>query len=145
MARSAASRTRQLPLELRLIWGTLKLGWWLLVCLFALVGAMFWLIGRPFRSPIEVEPDPLPADEFYRSYRWRRLRIDVLEGNRERYGKLTCECCLTTATAQWHVDHIHPRSLYPDLALEAANLQVLCKDCNLGKRDRYVTDWRFEP
>ena len=58
---------------------------------------------------------------------------------------LTCECCLATATLQWHVDHVRPRSTHPALALEPANLQVLCQDCNLGKGTRYATDWRQEP
>ena len=76
--------------------------------------------------------------------RWRRARIDALETNRERYGALTCECCLTNATSQWHVDHIRPRSSHPELALEPANLQILCADCNLGKGVRYATDWRYQ-
>ena len=41
-----------------------------------------------------------------------------------------------------HVDHIKPRSKYPELALDPNNLQVLCKDCNLGKSNLYNTDWR---
>jgi HNH endonuclease len=144
MRRRNESGRRRLPVELRLIWGLLRLGWRLLVWMFALAGALLWLIARPFRWRVEVEPEPLPADEFYRSYRWRSLRIDALEGNRERYGTLTCECCLAVTTRQWHVDHIWPRSLHPDLALDPANLQVLCEDCNLGKRDRYATDWRYQ-
>ena len=43
------------------------------------------------------------------------------------------------------VDHIKPRSKFPHLALEISNLQVLCRDCNLGKGNRDATDWRFEP
>ena len=41
-----------------------------------------------------------------------------------------------------HVDHIKPRSIYPDLSLEFTNLQLLCADCNLGKSNKYDTDWR---
>jgi 5-methylcytosine-specific restriction endonuclease McrA len=44
-----------------------------------------------------------------------------------------------------HVDHIKPRSLYPELALEFSNLQVLCMDCNQGKSNRDFTDWRELP
>ncbi len=73
-----------------------------------------------------------------------RARIDALEANRERYGSLTCECCLAGGTSQWHVDHIRPRSSHPELALEPANLQVLCAECNLGKGIRYTTDWRYQ-
>jgi len=41
-----------------------------------------------------------------------------------------------------HVDHIKPRSKYPDLALELKNLQVLCEDCNIGKGTWDESDWR---
>jgi 5-methylcytosine-specific restriction endonuclease McrA len=144
MGRTSESRKRKLPVELRLTFGLLRLSWRLLVFLFGLAGALVWLILWPLRRRPEAEPEPLPADAFYRSYRWRSLRIDALEANRERFGELTCECCLATTTGQWHVDHIYPRSLYPDGALDPGNLQVLCEDCNLGKRDRYATDWRYQ-
>ena len=71
-----------------------QLSYWLL----AAVGSLLWLIAWPLRRPPEVATAWPPADAFYRSYRWRRLRIDALEGNRERYGALTCECCLATST-----------------------------------------------
>lgn len=32
--------------------------------------------------------------------------------------------------------------LFPDLALSMDNLQVLCGDCNHGKGNWDVTDWR---
>ena len=97
----------------------------------------------PCRRPGTVAVEWPNADVFYRSHRWRRARTDALEGNRERYGALTCECCLTAGHGQWHVDHIRPRSSHPELALDPANLQVLCADCNLGKGLRYATDWRY--
>ena len=43
-----------------------------------------------------------------------------------------------------NVDHIKPRRLYPGLALEKSNLQVLCADCNHGKGNWDQTDWRGE-
>ena len=43
-----------------------------------------------------------------------------------------------------HVDHIKPRSIYPDLALTYDNLQLLCEDCNLGKGNKCEIDWRPE-
>ena len=137
---------RKLPLELRVLWWlvrlTCKLGGRLCYWLLAAVGSLLWLIAWPFRRRPEVAIPWPPADAFYRSYRWRTLRVDVLEANRERYGAITCECCLTGETERWHVDHIQPRSTHPELALEPANLQVLCADCNLGKGTRYTTDWR---
>ena len=138
----------RLPIELRLVWWLLRLAWRLLVSLLvwllALVGLLLWLLVWPLRRPGAGAVEWPNADAFYRSQRWRRARIDALEDNRQRYGSLTCECCLTGAASQWHVDHIRPRSSHPELALEPANLQVLCADCNLGKGTRYATDWRFQ-
>ncbi len=141
-------RARRLPFELRLLWWLVRLTWkgasHLSYALLAALGSLLWLLGWPLRRRPEVAIEWPTADAFYRSHRWRRLRIDALEGNRERYGALTCECCLTTRTGQWHVDHVQPRARYPELALEPTNLQVLCADCNLGKGTRYATDWRAE-
>lgn len=57
-----------------------------------------------------------------------------------------CECCGASAAdgKRIHVDHIKPRSRYPELELEESNLQILCLDCNLGKMASYTTDWRPE-
>lgn len=41
-----------------------------------------------------------------------------------------------------HVDHIKPRSKFPELALDVNNLQILCEDCNVGKLNRFETDYR---
>ena len=41
-----------------------------------------------------------------------------------------------------NVDHIKPRKTHPHLALEPSNLQVLCNECNLGKGNKFKTDWR---
>ena len=86
--------------------------------------------------------EPETADGFYRSHRWRRLRVDALESNRQRYGMLACECCGMVDVPSFHVDHIYPRSTHPELALDPANLQVLCADCNIGKGTAYSTNWR---
>jgi HNH endonuclease len=134
----------RLPLELRLIRWLFRMAWRLLVALLALIGLLLWLLAWPLRRSGAGAADWQSADAFYRSHRWRRARTDALEANRERYGSLMCECCLTQATSQWHVDHIRPRSSHPELALEPANLQVLCADCNLGKGIRYATDWRCQ-
>lgn len=49
--------------------------------------------------------------------------------------------CFNTGI-ELHVDHIKPISRAPDLALNINNLQILCKDCNLGKGNRDKKDWR---
>jgi len=145
MARNRSERALQLPLELRLLGWLMRLVWRLVMLALALAGSLLWLLAWPLRRRAQPPVAWPPADVFYRSYPWRRLRTDMLEANRVRYGALTCECCLATTTAQWHVDHVRPRSTHPELALEPANLQVLCQDCNLGKGTRYATDWRQEP
>lgn len=75
-------------------------------------------------------------DEFYESRAWLKIRHQVLK----EYGRV-CSLC-RTETGEMHVDHIKPRSKYPDLELEYNNLQVLCKACNLGKGNGDETDWR---
>lgn len=73
---------------------------------------------------------------FYDSREWLTLRFFTLK----KYGR-ACMLCKTTA-GQMHVDHIRPRSLFPDLELDPDNLQVLCRDCNLGKSNLDDTDFR---
>ena len=41
-----------------------------------------------------------------------------------------------------HVDHILPRSKYPELELWFMNQQVLCKWCNWEKSNTDYTDYR---
>jgi 5-methylcytosine-specific restriction endonuclease McrA len=101
-----------------------------------------WLLRRLAGLCRRSAAAPETGDSFYRSYRWRRLRIDALEANRMRYGMLACECCGMIDARQWHVDHIYPRSTHPELALEPDNLQVLCDACNVGKATAYTTNWR---
>jgi 5-methylcytosine-specific restriction endonuclease McrA len=76
---------------------------------------------------------------FYSSTEWLQLRYKVLKirGNK-------CEACGRGPADGTciHVDHIKPRSIHPELALNASNLQILCKDCNLGKSNIDSTDWR---
>ena len=78
--------------------------------------------------------------DFYETKEWRRVRLDALAKNDGR-------CCLCGRSkvvhgVVLHVDHIKPRSKYPELELDPDNLMVLCEDCNLGKSNRYETDWR---
>lgn len=81
-------------------------------------------------------------DAFYKSGEWRDLRYRALKKTNG-----SCQCCGNRGdtTNPLHVDHIKPRSKFPHLALVLDNLQVLCKNCNLGKGSKDATDWRFVP
>lgn len=78
-------------------------------------------------------------DSFLRTFEWRKVRMQALK----KYGA-KCMCCgATPATgAVMNVDHIKPRKLWPSLALDINNLQILCHDCNHGKGNWDMTDWR---
>lgn len=79
--------------------------------------------------------------DFYKTPRWIKLRYLVLR----EYGKRCCMCGRTPDDGvAIQVDHIKPRSKYPDLQWNWDNLQVLCRDCNLGKSNYYTDDWRKE-
>lgn len=80
-------------------------------------------------------------DTFFRSRAWKELRYKALIA----YGR-RCLCCGVTPEdgAVLHVDHIKPRSKYPEQQLNLKNLQVLCKDCNIGKSNKDDTDFRTQ-
>lgn len=81
------------------------------------------------------------GDAFLSSYEWRKIRLVILK----KYGR-KCQCCGATPTsgAIMNVDHIKPRKIYPELALTESNLQVLCHECNHGKGNWDMTDFRPE-
>jgi 5-methylcytosine-specific restriction endonuclease McrA len=87
-------------------------------------------------------PAPTPwhaKNLFFLSDQWIKLRYATLSqrGN-------NCECCGRSWSVgnPLQVDHIKPRSIFPDLALEPSNLQILCRECNIGKSNIDATDWR---
>jgi hypothetical protein len=87
-----------------------------------------------------VKLHPAATDAFLLSFEWRRLRMVVIK---KRGAK--CECCGATpadGTTVINVDHVKPRRLFPELALDESNLQVLCNACNHGKGNWDQTDWR---
>lgn len=79
---------------------------------------------------------PVIQESFYRTEAWLRLRYFTLL----KYRK----CLLCGSKDNLHVDHIKPRSKRPELSLDANNLQVLCRDCNLGKSNLDSTDFRLK-
>lgn len=90
-----------------------------------------WQPGSPL-------PQERVEEDFYATQAWRELRYRILKRDGRR-----CACCGAHASdgISMHVDHIKPRSLYPDLALVASNLQVLCEDCNIGKQNYDSIAW----
>jgi len=85
----------------------------------------------PKQRRVKVKPKPKQklGPEFYETPEWRRVRYKAIVKNDG-----CCQCCKARPEKgkPLHVDHIKPKSKYPELALKASNLQVLCRDCNLG-------------
>jgi len=87
---------------------------------------------------------------FHRSPSWKRLSYLVKVTQKQIDGYLHCECCKTKEgdmdedgkAISFHTDHILPKSLYPEYALEISNTQILCADCNQAKSNIDFTDWR---
>lgn len=81
----------------------------------------------------------MPDELFFTSREWQELRYKALK----EHGA-ACQCCGATRAdgKKMHVDHIKPRSKFPELQWLLSNLQVLCEDCNLGKGAWDQTDWR---
>jgi hypothetical protein len=79
------------------------------------------------------------TDPFLQSREWRTVRMRVLEKHGAK-----CQCCGRTPRdgITITVDHIKPRTRYPELALTESNLQILCNECNHGKGNWSERDWR---
>ncbi len=80
--------------------------------------------------------------DFYESREWLQLRYRVLKKHNG-----WCQACGHNGSPAnpIQVDHIKPKSTHPHLALVESNLQVLCRQCNLGKSNKDSTDWRYAP
>jgi hypothetical protein len=72
---------------------------------------------------------------FYLSPQWTTLRRQALR----EYGAICMKCGSIEGI---QVDHIKPRSLFPELELELDNLQILCRPCNSAKSNRIIADYR---
>jgi len=72
---------------------------------------------------------------FYLDKPWLELRRRVLD----HYGRKCMKCGNENYIA---VDHIKPRSLYPELELVFENQQVLCRECNSSKSNKNSIDYR---
>ncbi len=72
---------------------------------------------------------------FYAKPEWLELRGKIFA----MYGR-KCACC--GDDDHLAIDHIKPRSLYPELELDLDNLQVLCRPCNSRKSNKIIVDYR---
>ena len=74
------------------------------------------------------------ANMFYASPEWRLVRNRVVQ----EQGRI-CQDCGEDIKDDFDltVDHIKPRSKFPELALDASNLRVLCRRCNSAKGAAY--------
>lgn len=83
-------------------------------------------------------PDVTSAS-FLQSKEWKRLRYKALKTHGNK-----CQCCGANPSsgAVLNVDHILPRRLFPNQALQLENLQVLCSDCNEGKGNWDMTSFK---
>ena len=78
--------------------------------------------------PVNNNPNKKVVDKFYYSKEWRILKNLILEI--KRYTCSNCGFRGFPGSGTLHVDHIKSRKQYPELALNALNLRVLCIKCH---------------
>jgi 5-methylcytosine-specific restriction endonuclease McrA len=66
---------------------------------------------------------PKQTDPFYKSARWRAVRLLALQ--RDLYQCRVCGCDVSASGAA-RVDHIRERATHPELELDLDNLRTLC-------------------
>ena len=103
------------------------------------MAAFIEVSGFVVQDQNNVRAAPAQTESFYDSRAWIDMRYQVLV----LYGA-KCQCCGATRKdgVRMHVDHIKPRSKFPELELEISNLQILYESCNVGKSNKDATDWR---
>ena len=69
------------------------------------------------------------SDQFYNSTDWRKIRAQAI-------ATLENVCVMCGNVENLCVDHIYPRSKFPEKALEISNTQILCLRCNCLKGNR---------
>ena len=102
------------------------------------MGILWLCIALIAVSEYQVLTEPQYKDrKFYSSKEWRELRRKALD-----IWGASCMSCDSEGSIT--VDHVYPRSLYPDLELVLSNLQILCASCNSKKSNKHTTDYRFK-
>jgi hypothetical protein len=100
-----------------------------------------WLYDKNPKGEIaRIDASCFRVEQFYSPFLlskdWIELKTKVLN----HYGRKCMKCGIKNT--ELHVDHIKPRSKFPELSLVFENLQVLCKCCNQIKSDKDFTDYR---
>ena len=75
------------------------------------------------------------AKRFYASPEWQHLRQKIINSH-----KNICKNCGKTITEKNDItiDHILPRSKFPENELEMSNMQILCRSCNSSKGNKII-------
>lgn len=71
------------------------------------------------------------SEDFYNSTDWKLIRCQAMKTHKN-------ECSICGSMQNLAVDHVLPRSKYPELALELSNTQILCIKCNSSKGNRLL-------
>lgn len=103
-----------------------------------------WIAAKEIYSRYATSPELINNPEFladfYKHWSWRRVR-NLFVAEQESKGSLSCVACGKYPGHKPHVDHIRPKSLYPELRYLKSNLQILCAKCNVHKSNYDGDDW----
>jgi len=91
---------------------------------------------RVYKERLKTNYELALRKDFYATPEWRSLRKRAIK----KYGNNCLKCGKYEKSI--HVDHILPRSHYPEEALKLRNLQVLCSECNSKKSNKSYADYR---
>ena len=79
----------------------------------------------------------IKSDRFYSSSEWIHIRDEYLKKQPKESGYYQCSYCKEyILNDDVTVDHVKPRSKYPELGLDIKNLAIACRPCNSTKGNR---------
>lgn len=88
-----------------------------------------------------LKEDWLERKKFHSSSEWVALREDFKRKKLKKDGFYSCFYCKKTLREDVTVDHIKPRSKYPELQFEVDNLVISCRSCNSSKGTKELEDF----
>jgi len=81
------------------------------------------------------------SNKFLLTDEWKKLRKKAVD----LYGNKCKKCGFQgTVNHPIHIDHIKPRKMYPELALDITNLQPLCGRCNKEKGNKTDVNYKVK-